>query len=88
MALEVNLCTTMSNYLNLTETLEASLAKLAAKLDALDAKFEAMAAKIEALGPQQEAPVSEQAPQAPDLGRFGHLSVLEQHRMQQRGSDY
>jgi hypothetical protein len=100
--LDVNLCTTMSNdsalrLLNccfndwmmiLNGDLKVSLTQFAVKLDALDAKFEAVANKLEALGPQKEAPVREEAPEAPDLGAFGHLPVEEQHRMQQRGGDY
>jgi hypothetical protein len=52
------------------------------------AKIAALDEKIEALGQAKTAPVREEVPEAPGLGAFGHLPVLEQHRMQQRGGDY
>ena len=44
------------------------------------AELETVAAQYAALGPIGADPGP--------LGAFGHLSVLEQHRMQQRGGDY
>jgi hypothetical protein len=52
------------------------------------AKIAALDEKIEALGQAKKAPVREEVPEVPELGAFGDLSVEEQHRMQQRGSDY
>ena len=51
-------------------------AVMKACFEALDRKIEALDAKVEALGQEKEAPVGVAMP------------VLEQHALQQRGSDY
>jgi hypothetical protein len=79
--------------------MKAGFEVLEAKMEALEAKMEALVVKIEkpgAFGQEDEdaavacpAGLGEDAPPpARAVGAFGHLPVLEQHRMQQRGSDY
>jgi hypothetical protein len=70
------------------EAIDAKIDMLPAMLEVIDAKIAALDEKIEALGQAKTAPVREEVPEVPGLGAFGHLPVLEQHRMQQRGGDY
>ena len=71
--------------------------ELEEKMEAVEAKMEALEAKMEALVAKPEAAEEELLVLLDENGMifsgytggaFGHLSLLEQHRMQQRGSEY
>ncbi len=53
----------------------------------LDRDMQSLATRLDAIGVAQ-APVRAGEPEHRTGGAFGHLSTPEQHRMQQRGSEY
>jgi hypothetical protein len=70
------------------EAIDAKIDMLTGIMEVILAKIAALDEKMAALGQAKEAGVREEVPPAPDLDAFGDLSVEEQWRMQQRGSEY
>jgi hypothetical protein len=67
--------------LELEKVVRTAEATLVAKMEALEAKMEALVAKIETSAQERFILVDDTYGQEA-VGAFGHLSVLEQHRMQ------